>query len=73
VIEVEHLIQALKAEGKQFEYEIFRDAEGGHSFDRIDTRTAKEIRLKIYSFLDKHLDPPKKLKTIEDINAAAYR
>jgi dipeptidyl aminopeptidase/acylaminoacyl peptidase len=73
VIEVEHLIQALKADGKQFEYEIFRDVEGGHSFDRIDTRTAKEIRLKIYSFLDKYLDPPRKLKTIGEIDKAAYR
>jgi dipeptidyl aminopeptidase/acylaminoacyl peptidase len=73
VIEVEHLIQAMKAEGKQFEYEIFKDVEGGHSFDRIDTRIAKQIRLKIYAFLDKYLDPPKKLKTISDIDKAAYR
>jgi dipeptidyl aminopeptidase/acylaminoacyl peptidase len=73
VLEVEHLIQALKAEGKQFEYEIFKDVEGGHSFDRIDTRIAKQIRIKIYAFLDKYLDPPKKLKTISDIDKAAYR
>lgn len=73
VLEVEHLIKSLKAEGKQFEYEIFQDVEGGHSFDRIDTRIAKEIRLKIYSFLDKYLDPPRKLKTVTDIDKAAYR
>ena len=73
VLEVEHLIQALKAEGKQFEFEIFKDVEGGHSFDRIDTRIAKQIRLKIYSFLDKYLDPPRKLKTIGDMDKAAYR
>jgi dipeptidyl aminopeptidase/acylaminoacyl peptidase len=73
VLEVEHLIQALKAEGKQFEYEIFKDVEGGHSFDRIDTRIAKQIRLKIYSFLDNYLDPPRKLKSISDIDKAAYR
>jgi dipeptidyl aminopeptidase/acylaminoacyl peptidase len=72
VLEVEHLIQALKAEGKQFEYEIFKDVEGGHSFDRIDTRIAKQIRLKIYSFLDKYLDPPRKLKSISEIDKAAY-
>lgn len=72
-LEVEHLIQALKAEGKKFEYEIFKDVEGGHSFDRIDTRIAKTIRLKLYSFLDKYLDPPHKLKTISDIDKAAYR
>lgn len=73
VLEVEHLIQALKAENKKFEYEIFQNVEGGHSFDRIDTRVAKEIRLKIYRFLDKYLDPPRKLKSIRDIDRAAYR
>ncbi len=73
VLEVEHLIQALKAENKKFEYEIFQNVEGGHSFDRIDTRIAKEIRLKIYRFLDKYLDPPRKLKSIRDIDHAAYR
>jgi len=73
VLEVEHLIQALKAENKKFEYEIFQNVEGGHSFDRIDTHIAKEIRLKIYRFLDKYLDPPRKLKSIRDIDRAAYR
>ena len=73
VLEVEHLIQALKAENKKFDYEIFKNVEGGHSFDRIDTRIAKQIRLKIYSFLDKYLDPPEKLKTLRDIDKAAYR
>lgn len=72
-LEVEHLIRALKAEGKKFEYEIFKDVEGGHSFDRIDTRTAKQIRLKIYEFLAGHLNPPYKLKTLSDIDKAAYR
>jgi len=73
VLEVEHLIKGLKADGKKFEYEIFQDVEGGHSFDRIDTRTAKEIRLKIYAFLNTYLHPPKPLKTIEEIDRAAYR
>ena len=73
VLEVERLIKSLKAEGKQFEYQIFKDVEGGHSFDRIDTKIAKMIRLKIYAFLDKYLDPPQKLKTIDEINRAAYR
>ena len=73
VLEVEHLIKSLKAEEKKFEYEIFKDIPGGHSFDRIDTKHAKETRLKIYSFLAKHLSPPKVLKSIDDINTAAYR
>lgn len=72
VLEVEHLVQALKAEGKKFEYEIFRDVPGGHSFDRIDSRTAKEIRVKIYRFLAQYLNPPKPIKSVSDINKAAY-
>ncbi len=57
-IEVEHLIQALKAAEKEFEYEIY-DLPGGHSFDRLDTPEAWEVRLDIYAFLARHLDPPR--------------
>lgn len=71
-IEVEHLIQALKADGKKFEYEIFQDMPGGHSFDRIDTKAARKIRVKIYKFLAQYLNPPKPIKSVEDINRAAY-
>jgi dipeptidyl aminopeptidase/acylaminoacyl peptidase len=73
VLEVEHLIKSLKAEGKKFEHEIFQEIPGGHSFNRMDTKQAKEIRLKIYSFLAKHLNPPKTLKTLSEINSAGYR
>ncbi len=73
VLEVEHLIKSLKAEGKKFEYEIFQDVPGGHSFDRMDTKRAKEIRLKIYKFLAGYLNPPKVLTSIADIQAASYR
>lgn len=73
VLEVEHLIRALKAEGKQFDYEIFQDVPGGHSFDRMDTRHAKQVRLKIYNHLARHLKPTKQLKSIADIDKAAYR
>ncbi len=44
VIEVEHLIQALKAAGKKFEYKVYQDAPGGHSFDRMDTPLARQAR-----------------------------
>ncbi|HPD95828.1 MAG TPA: prolyl oligopeptidase family serine peptidase [Tenuifilaceae bacterium] len=71
-IEVEHLIQALKADGKKFEYEIFQDMPGGHSFDRIDTKAARKIRVKIYKFLAQYLNPPKPIKSVGDINRAAY-
>lgn len=58
VLEVENLINALKAEGKDFEYEIYENAPGGHVFDRIDTKEAKDIRFKAYDFLAKYLNPP---------------
>ena len=73
VLEVEHLIRALKAEGKKFEYEIFKDAPGGHSFDRIDTKFAKEIRLKIYRFLAEYLKPPFPFNSLKDLEKAGYR
>jgi dipeptidyl aminopeptidase/acylaminoacyl peptidase len=58
-VEVERLIQALKAEGKKFEYKVYQDAPGGHYFNRIDTRTAKESRAEIYRFLAGYLKPGK--------------
>jgi len=72
VLEVEHLIQALKAAGKKFEYEIFKDAPGGHSFDRLDIMNAKKIRLKIYNFLARYLNPPKPFKSLEALRKAGY-
>lgn len=73
VLEVEHLIKALKAEGKTFEYKIYQNVPGGHSFDRTDTKKAKEIRLKIYKFLANYLKPPKAFKNINELKKAAYR
>jgi len=55
VVEAEHLITALKAAGKDFQHRIYKDAPGGHSFNRIDTALAKESRREIYEFLAKHL------------------
>jgi dienelactone hydrolase len=72
-LEVEHLIKALKADGKKnFTYEIFQNMPGGHSFDRMDYMEAKEIRLKIYNHLNKYLDPPKPFKTVKDLQKAGY-
>ena len=73
VVEVEHLIEALKAAGKKFEYEIFKDAPGGHSFDRIDTKLAKEIRMKIYKFLAEYLNPPTPFKSLKELEKAGYK
>ncbi len=55
VLEVERLIAELKAEGKKFEYKIYQDAPGGHSFNRLDTRLARESRREIYEFLRRYL------------------
>ncbi len=73
VLEVEHLIKSLKAEGKKFEYKIYQDAPGGHSFNRTDKKIAIESRLKIYQFLNKHLNPPFPIKSLKDLRKAAYR
>jgi dipeptidyl aminopeptidase/acylaminoacyl peptidase len=72
-IEVDALINSLKAANKEFEYEIFQDLPGGHSFDRQDTKLALTIRLKIYKFLEKYLNPPKTFGSIEEIRRAVYR
>ena len=73
VLEVEALINALKAADKKFEYQIFKDLPGGHSFDRQDTKIALSIRLKIYKFLAKYLNPSKAFNSIEEIRKAVYR
>jgi len=73
VLEVEHLIKSLKAEGKSgFTYEIFENMPGGHSFDRLDNMAAKEIRMKIYNHLNKYLNPPKPFKSVKDLQKAGY-
>src|SRR5262245_14619989 len=62
VLEVEHLIQALKAAGKKFEYKIYTNAPGGHQFNRLDTKLAKESRAEVYGFLARYLHPPNPIK-----------
>ncbi len=57
VLEVEHLIDALKAAGKKFEYKIYKNAPGGHVFNRLDTKLAKESRAEVYRFLAQYLHP----------------
>ncbi|MBK8313176.1 MAG: S9 family peptidase [Acidobacteria bacterium] len=62
VLEVEHLIQALKAAGKKFDYKIYENAPGGHAFNRIDTKLAKESRSEVYRFLAQYLTPANPVK-----------
>ena len=61
-LEVEHLIAALKAAGKQFEYKIYQNAPGGHVFNRLDTKLAKDSRAEVYRFLAKYLNPANPVK-----------
>ncbi|MFP4365983.1 MAG: alpha/beta hydrolase family protein [Bacteroidales bacterium] len=72
-LEVQNLINALKAEGKDFEYEVFQDIPGGHSFDRMDHAQGRKIRYNIYKFLEQYLDPPVKFKNPGEMERAAYR
>ncbi len=72
VLEVEHLIQALKAADKQFEYKIYQDVPGGHSFNRMDTKEAKESRVEIYRFLARYLHPPRPITNVKELQKAAY-
>jgi len=55
VQEVQKLITALQAAGKDFEYRIYTNAPGGHLFNRLDTPTGKESREEIWRFLAKYL------------------
>lgn len=62
VLEVEHMIKALKAAGKSFESKVYKDAPGGHQFNRLDTKLARESRAEVYRFLAKYLSPPNPVK-----------
>jgi dipeptidyl aminopeptidase/acylaminoacyl peptidase len=57
VVEVQHLVEALKAAGRKFEFKIYQAAPGGHHFNRIDTKLARESRQEIYDFLMRYLKP----------------
>jgi dipeptidyl aminopeptidase/acylaminoacyl peptidase len=60
VLEVERLIQAIKAEGKggdSFQYKIYDRAPGGHVFNRLDTPLARASRREAWRFLAEHLKP----------------
>jgi dipeptidyl aminopeptidase/acylaminoacyl peptidase len=62
VLEVENLIKALQAAGKAFDHKVYPDAPGGHQFNRLDTRFARESRAEVYRFLAGHLNPPDPVK-----------
>ncbi len=57
--EIQGLIRALHAAGKDFQYHIYTNAPGGHLFNRLDTATARESRVEIWRFLARYLHPPR--------------
>jgi len=63
VVEVQHLVSALEAAGRKFEHKIYEAAPGGHHFNRIDTKLARESRGEIYEFLRRYLQPSALIKT----------
>jgi len=48
-------LEFVRSADKSFEYRIYEDAPGGHSFNRMDYPLAYESRAEIYRFLRKHL------------------
>jgi dipeptidyl aminopeptidase/acylaminoacyl peptidase len=62
VLEVEHLIRALKAADRKFEHKIYKDAPGGHEFNRLDTQLARQSRAEVYRFLARYLTPAHPVK-----------
>lgn len=73
LVEVKMLIDTLKSLNKDFQYEVFEELPGGHSFDRQDTKLALSIRLKIYKFLEKYLNPQIRFNNIDEIRKVVYR
>ena len=55
VSEVQNMVTALKAAGRKFDYKIYEAAPGGHHFNRIDTKLARDSRAEIYEFLRRYL------------------
>ncbi|MCD8386343.1 MAG: hypothetical protein LUD17_05555 [Bacteroidales bacterium] len=77
-LEVQRMIDALKAEGKDFEYEIYPWMPGAHAFERIDNKESSEIRLKTYRFLECYLQPrtplpPSMICAKPDINTINHK
>ena len=71
--EVKRMIDALKAEGKTFEYEIYPAMRGAHLFERTDEQEATDIRFKTYSFLARYLKPAHPFKNEAQLRKAGYK
>ena len=72
VTEVQRMIDSLTFHSRAFEYKVFPKMPGAHSFERIDSMEACEIRLDTYTFLARYLNPPKPIRTIQELRKAGY-
>ena len=72
VTEVQRMIDSLTFHNRAFEYKVFPKMPGAHSFERIDSMEACEIRLDTYTFLARYLNPPKPLRTVKELRKAGY-
>ena len=71
--EVKRMIDALEKAGKEFEYVIYPPMPGAHSFERIDTREASDIRFETYQFLARYLKPDHPFRNTGELRAAGYK
>ena len=72
VTEVQRMIDSLTFHHRDFEYKVFPKMPGAHSFERIDSMEACEIRLDTYAFLARYLNPPKPIQTMNELRKAGY-
>ncbi len=70
--EVKRMIDALEANNKEFEYEIFPKMAGAHSFERMDIVESTDIRFKTYQFLARYLKPKHPFKNTDQLRKAGY-
>jgi len=72
VKEVQRMIDALKANKKQFEYKIYGPSKGAHHVDRLDSKDATERRFEAYRFLNRYLKPEKPFRSHAEMRKAGY-
>ena len=70
--EVKRMIDALEANNKEFEYEIYPKMQGAHSFERMDIVESTDIRYKTYQFLARYLKPKHPFKNTDQLRKAGY-
>lgn len=74
VWEVRHLIEAMIARGKQklMQYKIYEDKPGGHYFNLLDIKEARESRVEIYKFLAQYLTPSNPILNLDQLSQISY-